>query len=553
MKAKILGLMTLSILAFVFLVGLTSALVTFDPSSFSQTVEQGASTTLSFQIEENDFGALTGITFNTPVTFTSGSNTFNSANTVSGAVSTLAQNATSGTMSLTINVPDHQPVGTYTGILSLTDATYSLVIHNLSITLTVTEKQRPSEINDCLAIGDSGNLMRLEIEEIKIVSGFGDEDTEWVPLDEVEVEVKIENNNNDYKIEDVEISWGLYNLDKQEWVFDEEESDFNLKDGDDKTFFFTFELEDPDDFEDSDTYAFYVWAEGEDEENNNELVCEFVSEDIDVIVESDFLILGNLQIEGIDLEDSRYPDKLSCGSTLQFTADVWNIGEDDQEDIEVRVYNNDFGIDEILEIGDVDSFDSESISFEFTIPEGMEEGWNTLELTIQEDGDIFENDYTDDDAEFEVLLDLENCLLAQALVSAALDEGGKAGQDLVVRATITNPGDESTTYVVNAYGYAEWASTAEVSPSTFVLEAGQSIDVLITLNVDRDVSGERLFNIEVLSEGELVVSQPLSVNVEKALVGDLFGDNGLVTALIIGIAIDLIVIIIVLAIRVARK
>jgi len=552
MKAKILGLMTLSVLSLVLIMGLTSALVTFDPSSFSQTVEQGDSIALSFQIEENDFGALTGITFNTPVTFTLGSNTFNSANTVSGAVSTLAQNTTSGTMSLTINVPDHQPVGTYTGILSLT-ATYGFTIHDLSITITVTEKQRPSEINDCLAIGDSGNLMKLEIEEIKIVSGFGDEDTEWVPLDEVEVEIKIENNNNDYKIEDVEISWGLYNLDKQEWVFDEEESDFNLKDGDDKTFFFTFELEDPDDFEDSDTYAFYVWAEGEDEENNNELVCEFVSEDIDVIVESDFLILGNLQIEGIDLEDFRYPDKLSCGSTLQFTADIWNIGDSDQEDIEVRVYNYDFGIDETLEIGDVNSFDSEPIRFEFTIPEGMEEGWNTLELTIQEDGDVFENDYTDDDAEFEVLLNLENCLLAQALVSAALDEGGKAGQDLVVRATITNTGDKATTYLVNAYGYAEWASSAAVAPSTVILEAGQSADVLITLKVDRDVSGERLFNIEVLSEGELVVSQPLSVNVEKALVGDLFGDNGLVTALIIGIAIVLIVIIIVLAIRVARK
>ncbi len=226
----------------------------------------------------------------------------------------------------------------------------------------------------------------------------------------------------------------------------------------------------------------------------------------------------------------------------------------DQEDIEIRVYNSDLGIDELLEIGDVDSFDSESISFEFTIPEGMEESWYELEFTVQEDGDVFENDYTDDDAVFNILLDVgENCALAQAFVSASLDEGGKAGKELIVRATIKNTGTKSTSYLVNAVGYVEWASLINVDPSTITLEAGQSADVLIALKVNGDVSGERLFNIEVLSEGELVVSQPLSVSVEKALIGDLFGDNGLLTALIIGIALILVIIIIVLAIRVARR
>ena len=49
------------------------------------------------------------------------------------------------------------------------------------------------------------------------------------------------------------------------------------------------------------------------------------------------------------------------------------------------------------------------------------------------------------------------------------------------------------------------------------------------------------------------MSQPLSVSIEKALIGDLFGDNGLLTALIIGIALILVIIIIVLAVRVARR
>jgi len=182
----------------------------------------------------------------------------------------------------------------------------------------------------------------------------------------------------------------------------------------------------------------------------------------------------------------------------------------------------------------------------------MEEKWYELKFIILEDGDVFENDYVDSDAEFEVLFNLENCAFAQAFVSASLDDGGKAGRDLIVRVTITNTGTDATTYLVNAAGYAEWASTATVEPNTIILEAGQSEDVLIALDVNRDASGERLFNIEILSEGQLVISQPLSVSIEKALVGDLFGDN-LATILVIGISVILVIIIIVLAIRVARK
>jgi len=552
MKAKLFSLMTLSILALVLVIGLTSAAVTFTPNTFTQTVEQGNSVSVSFTATETGIATIAAITFDAPVAFTSTTttDTFNSGSSVSGAISSLVISQTSGAMSLTANVPEYQTPATYTGTLTLTGdgAPYTLLI-----TITVTEKPRPLEVSDCLAIGDLGDLMELEIEDITVVSGLGEDDTEWVPLDTVEVEVRVENTEKDFKLEDVELGWGLYDLDTQEWVFDEEETDFNIKDGDERNLIFTYTLEDPDDFADGGNFVFYVWANAVGEEFDAP-VCRAVSEDIDVVVESDFLILGNLQIEGIDLdEDNMYPGKLSCGSKLQLTADLWNIGDSDQEDIELRVYNNDFGVDETLEIGDVDSFDKESISFEFTVPEGMEEGWNVLELTIQEDGDVFENDYTDEDAEFEVSLDLENCFFAQALVSASLESGGKAGGDLIVRATITNTGNDEATYLVNAFGYAEWASSATIAPNTIVLQAGQSADALITLDVNKGVSGERLFNIEVLSEGEIVMSQPLSVSIEKSLLGNVFGDNGLLTALIIAVAVILVVIIIVLTVRVARK
>ena len=542
MKSKTLGLMTLSILALVLVIGLTSAAFELVPSDVSQSINQKLETqSVTFSIFVDNDGGDYALTW-------SGSPSVGSI--VYPTLLTSSDNQNQST-SFTINSIPATFSGTITG--TLVAETTALPNQTVDFTINVNEVPRPQEINDCLSNPDTTNLMELEIEDIAVVSGFGEDDTEWVPLDTIEVEVRIENTESDFKLEDVEMGWGLYNLVTEEWVFDEEESDFNIKDDEEETIIFEFKLEDPEDFEDAEDYAFYVWANAKGEEDNLE-ICRVVSEDITIVVESDFLILDNFQIEGIDLdEDNMYPDKLSCGSTLQLTADLWNIGDADQEDIEIRVYNFDFGIDEILEIGDVDAFDKESISFEFTIPEGMEEGWNTLEFTIQEDGDIFENDYTDEDAEFEVLIDLENCALSQALVSASLEEGGKAGRELVVRSTITNTGTKSTTYLVNAVEYSEWASLTIIEPSTLILEAGQSADVLITLKVNRDISGEKLFNIEVVSEGELVVSQPLSVSVEKALIGDIFGDNGFLTALIIGIALILVIIIIVLAVRVARR
>ncbi len=565
MKAKIFSLMVLSMFALILVAGLASAVVQFtDVVGEDISVQQGSSTLVKFKLQEMDYGDLDYSTFNfvKPVVFTFGLDTFNSASTISNEITTLPRNTISTEMSLSITIPEYQTPGFYQGYIEFT-AEYddgSPVDINQLITLTVTEKPRPQEVKDCLAVGDSEDLMELEIEDIKVVTGFGDEDTEWVPLDEIEVEVRVENTESDYKLEDVELSWGLYDLDTQEWIFDEDESDFNIKDGKEETLYFTFTLEDPDDFEEDDTYAFYVWANAVGEELEND-VCRAVSEDIDVIVESDFLVLNNIQIEEVDLDressgyEFTYPSTISCGSTLTLIADLWNLGDADQEDIEVRVYSQEMGIiNEIIDIGDVNAFDSEEVTFEFTVPEGMEEKIYTLQLIIQEDGDAFENDYTEEDAEFKVLLDVAgNCQIAKAFVSASLESGGRAGKEMVVRATITNTGDESTTYTFNLAEYAEWASSVSVEPSTLVLGAGQSADVLLKLDVDNNALGEKQFYLELVSEGELVMRQPIAVSIEKSLIGDLFGENGLLTALIIGIAIVLVVIIIILAVRVARK
>ena len=104
---------------------------------------------------------------------------------------------------------------------------------------------------------------------------------------------------------------------------------------------------------------------------------------------------------------------------------------------------------------------------------------------------------------------------SSASVSANLQSGGKAGQDLVIRAIVTNTGTSATTYTINVAGYSGWASSVSIDQSTFTLSSGTSKDVRFTFKVKEDVSGEQTFNIEVLSGNEVVVVQPVQVTIES--------------------------------------
>lgn len=539
MKNKTLSLLGVGILALIFLVSAVSAAVSFTPVALSSTVQQGKSVTLSFTATTDV--PITTISFNAPVTLTltSGSYSFNTS-TVANAIASLAVGAPSTTMSLSINVPETQQPGTYAGKLVLTgDGTH----YTLPITIIVTEKPRPEEVKTCILTGDDGNL-DLEIKDVKVASGYG-EDTEWFPLDNIEVELKVENKGNE-KMKNIVVEWGLYNLDTDEFVFQEEESDFDLKDGDDKKILLEFKLDDPEEFQDGGSYAFFVWANGEDAETDPETsTCVSDVEDIEVQIESDFVVVDNVQIE-------EALDTVACGTTVHLTADVWNIGEDDQDKVSVKLYNKDLKISQTATLEGLDAFEKDEISFEFTVPAGMTEQWYTLEFTAyNEDDEVYQNDYNDDDSVTKFSLKVEgDCALAQATMTASLESGGKAGKPMVVKATITNPGSKLTTYSISAKGYETWASAVSAEPNTLILENQQTGEVLLTLDVNANAVGDNLFNVEVYSEGELVLSQPVSVSVQKAFIPV---ENGLLTGLIIAVSVVLLVIIIVLIAKAGRK
>jgi len=402
-------------------------------------------------------------------------------------------------------------------------------------------------------VADNGNL-KISIEDIKNLgfsnNEFGD-DEEWFPLDEIEVEIDVENDGNE-NIDNIVVEWGLYNLATNEWYVDDEENDFKLKDGKRETLIINFKLDDNlDELEDG-NFIFYVKATGEDDEFDGNDTCVSDSESIDVMMEDDFVVL----------DDIEFSEVVSCGAELSITADVWNTGLDDQNDVYVFIYNKELGFSEKVEMGDIDAFENEKLDVNLIIPEDAEEKDYFLNFMIyDDDDDIYENQ-NDDKAEFGMSLKIEgNCGEASAeevmaLVSATLESGGKSGEELVVKVIVTNIGDELASYELNAAGYAEWATSADIDQKILLLNAGESGETFFRFDVKEGVEGEKLFNVEVLSGNKLLEPQPVSVTIEKSgfkFPGkEIFGDNLYLWG--IGLLnIILVVIIIIVAIRVAKK
>ena len=584
MKAKNMTLVGLSILSVVFLMTLISAVITLDPISYSTSIEQGNSNSFTFTIS-SDGGINDQTVENLTVTFSefaSGTNVLASSNIAIDAMPPeILPDTTSSPITVVLSIPSSQAIGTYTGAIVITgvnnDTQVDIDPKTIDLTIEVTEATPEPEtfaFCDEGAIDYSNLVLNVDIQN----NGEGDDD-EWLPLDTIEIEVELQNDKGeDYDLENVMLELGLFREDSNSNIMDEMiwlSSDEELVDvgdidsGDDDKFVFEFRV-DPNEVEDA-NYRLYVKAYPDDDED---LTCIDFSEDLAESNFGDSEFYAEIRIDQendkdkmvvIDEDSIATPIPASCGQNVIFSADVYNIGDTDFEDqIKVTLFNSELGlnIDEVI-LGDMDAGDNAQVSFAFTVPKDAEEKQYTLSM-----GTYYDYDKDDDlygrtsEESFNAYLKVEgNCAtIVPVTVMATLESGGLAGQDLIVKAVVTNNGNTDKDFILNAAGYTNWASTSSLSESVFTLASGQSKEVIFTFTVNEDAEGTNYFNIEILSENQLVLNQAVSVLIENpsgngffsGLTGSAIGGSSYLWG--IGLLnLVLIVIIIILAVRVSRR
>ncbi|MCX6749695.1 MAG: putative S-layer protein [Candidatus Pacearchaeota archaeon] len=572
MSSKRLGLFALSVFTLLFAMGMASAAITLNPVTYTASINQGSSGSFTFTIF-NDGG--TGAQTVQNITIVSSNLTIVSSNLTSGSnilqnsqVSTanipasVAPNITSPAITVTIAIPSGQTTGLYAGIINVDGVNNpgaAVATKTITLSINVTSST-PTEITTCTATGNPGDLKikKVDFTNNGLSSGvtFG-EDDQWFPFEEIEAEVQVKNDGND-DLNNIELDWGIYNTKTNEWVIEMDNlKEFDLKDGDTKTITIPFIIDDGmdmdlSDLSDGENYKFYVTATGEVDNDTAPSTCATDFKSTSIIIESDFVILDNIQM----------PETASCGESVTVTADVWNIGDNDQDSVTVDVFGKEstLKLDQSIDAGDINAFDKQEISFTFTVPGNLDEKTYLINFEVKdEDGNTYQNDFDDDESVFSAPLKVSgSCSLeSQIAVAANIASGGYEGQELVVKVTITNNADEQKTYTLSAAGFEDWASASSLDQSSIILNAGESKDVLVTLDVSKNTAGSQIFFL-VMTSGNEVLRQPVTVSIQEAkglfgMTGNVIsGSNWYVWALGVLILI-LILVIILVAVRVGRK
>ena len=543
---KSLGFLGLGVLALLTLMSFASAAITVNqPQAFTQVNDVVPLTILN--------SATTPVTVTLPTTATLGSpvKTTATLSYFSDSVATLSIPS--------ISVPAQ--VGTTPGTVTIymkvsPDTTNFMLLQGSGSnqnggTATLTTSDANNTAN--FFVNFQGNL-DLSIDSTKVTSGFGS-DQSWYPLDNIEAKIDVTNNGND-TIRSIVVKWEVYDATKQKKVLSGSESSFSLNDGSDKILTIDFQLGSDiiDSLKSGDQYVFYAWATGNDESfTNNPKTYSTTNnlksglDNIDVVIDSDFVILSNLQVV----------NTVSCGSNVQVSGTVWNIGDNDEDGVYIKVFNTALGISQRVNIGTIDSLTSKDITFNLAIPDNAASG-QSYDITFQvynNDNNIFENSNNDQSQVILTLPITGTCSnLPPATVSASLQSSAVSGKELDIAATITNTDSKADAFTLALNSYNSWASLISIDQTSLNLNAGQSQTVLIKLQVNDGVSGDQSLNL-VVNQGTQTLSQPISVTVEQATTPNLFSGLGS-NAYLWGIAalnIILVLVIIIVAVRVVRK
>ncbi|MFA5173726.1 MAG: putative S-layer protein [Candidatus Pacearchaeota archaeon] len=359
-----------------------------------------------------------------------------------------------------------------------------------------------------------GEIGDLEIDRVRFDNKGIGKDDEWYLTDEVEVTVRVENTNNDDDIDDVVVSWALYDKKTGKFIMDDEEDSVDIDNGEKEDITFTITL-DPDDF-DSDfnenDFVFIVKAYSDD--LGEDQACTEDQESITIKRDKHYVILDNLELNS---------ETVPCNSIVDITADIVNIGENDEEDVYIIAYNKELGLNEEIKVGDIDALDSKRLSFDFKVPEDADEKSYIIEFRIyDEDEDIFQND-DDDEAIFQTQLNVQgscgvtNNEASTVTITAELDpETPKAiaGKQVIIRATITNTGDNPVTSVISVFGNSAWSTVSAIDPLAIPLNAGESREVSVYLNIDATASGSQEFTIKA-TQGTQSTEQRVGLVIES--------------------------------------
>ncbi|MBI2630310.1 putative S-layer protein [Candidatus Pacearchaeota archaeon] len=442
-------------------------------------------------------------------------------------------------INITASVPDNFNLGDYTTTITAGNS-------QTSATTTLTLSQ-----GFCLK-GNVGS--GLDIRNVDDKQLDNTDEWEWYPEQNIEIDVRVRNNAG----EDLDgvLEYGLYDPANNDFVdLDEDTIDFSIDDG--KSEDITIKLKIPSDIDSevaSKNFRLYikVYEDGDEDTRCADIQDNSLYQTVEV----------KKNKRDLTISDVTFPTSALCGDSLSFRSVLYNIGRSDEDKVKVVAYNRDLGINATKEFSNFDIGDSASLNFDFTVPGNITEKQYTLNFRTYYDYDSDDETYSASETKDFILSVSGGCqssstssaTILPVLVSAESEI--KAGNEIIIKATIKNTGASRTNYLVSVQGNEAFSSVQSINPSLLTLDGGVSGDSLVTLKLNSDAAGEQQFNIKLSFNGK-EISQPVSISVaDSGFSFGNFGDtikNNWIVVFIVLINIILIVAIIIVIVRMARE
>ena len=534
-----------------------SAEVIFNPTELSGSADQGDSVSLSLNILNNYSSTMNTLSFNFS-DLVSGSNVLDFSNLGVPLINstTTIVGGNSLDVSLDIQVPSNQPVGTYTGEIELFGDLGSGSLTRGTVNITLVVSQPPFEFCEQ---GENGTLTIKNFYVDNLGNG-GDE--EWEPLDEIEIEVEVENEGAD-KVKDVVVE--IMILDSSgddvtnDFDLDEEIIDLkNLDENEEDIALFVINAVPADLVEGY--YKLYFKAYSEDDEA---LACVSSSNDFNDVDEEyhkiEFIREDDQAI--IILDDDLFSQTIadSCDAeNIAVSLPVYNIGNVKEDKVLVNLYSFELGIDESFLIDNLKSGKRRDANFFVNLPGDLDKSNYFLQVVThfdydedEDELDLFSYDLNSDDdlgENYRIRVDVLDCEIPEPTVTANLQTEPFVDGEVSVKVLIRNNGKMGN-FVISLSELENWADIVSVEPSSLTIDENSVGEV--TLRFIPRVEGLQTFMINSVIDGE-TFTQSVSVNIEEvpgffSSLGDLAGYA------IIGIIALAILILLTLIAKISRR
>ena len=278
------------------------------------------------------------------------------------------------TITVTASYANSIELDTYGGVVNVKSG--ATVLDSFKLDLKVhPEICEDGIVKDGDAASRTTAFLQLNIKE-------PDNGDDFKPGEEIKVEVDVENNNDEDL--DVIVEAVLYNLDEDEEIATFESDSQEIKDGNEETFEFEFEVPRDFDGDEADRYGLFIKAVEDGDEDQN---CNVDSKNLDFSREKNDIIVKKATLA---------PNTARAGDLVELTVEAENIGKNDQRDAYIQVTNSELGISLKSNEFDLDksggSDDRLTRRFSLNIPAGVAEKEYTIDVAVvDKDDDTYEN------------------------------------------------------------------------------------------------------------------------------------------------------------------